>query len=219
MINKEFIESIRLEGEEWRDVVGYEETYMVSSYGRIMSKCRRVRNRYSYKTVLPRLLNPHKRKGNGMNYSILEMKLWKGSSGKTFLLHRLIANAFLENPNNFEEIDHIDGDTSNNAVSNLRWCNHTTNVNNPITRQRNSLAKRGRLNTMKSKAVVQIKDNTLVKVFPSMSEAEREGFNHAKVSDCCAKKKPQYKGYRWMLLSDYETLVSMSKNSTESQIG
>lgn len=212
MTNEEFIKRVSLDGEEWRGVVGYEETYMVSSFGRVMSKHRIVRNRYSVKEVQPRLLNPHithRRK----DYRMYELKVWKGSVGRTLLLHKAIATAFIDNPNDYKEIDHIDGNPLNNHISNLRWCDHSTNVNNSITRQRQSNAKRGLYNTPKSKSVVQILEGKLINTYPSLSEAERNGFKHSKIHLCCCGKRNKHKGYQWMYLSDYETSINKSKNT------
>lgn len=212
MTNEEFIKSISLEGEEWRDVVGFEETYMVSSFGRSLSKHRYVRNGHSMKEVQPRLLNPHinHRKNN---YCICELKLWKGSVGKTMMLHKAVATAFIDNPNNYREIDHIDGNPLNNHITNLRWCDHTTNVNNPITRQRNSNAKKGIYNTKKSIPVVQLLNGNLIQIFPSISEADRAGFSCPKISLCCRNIRKKHGGFQWMYLSDYESLINKSKNS------
>lgn len=212
MTNEEFIKCISLEGEEWRDVVGYEETYMVSSFGRAMSKHRIVRNRYSTKEVQPRLLSPHTTKRKG-NYKILEVKLWKGSVGKTALLHRLVATAFIPNPLNYREIDHIDTNTSNNRIENLRWCSRLQNANNPKTRKNNSIAKQGLINTKKSIQVVQLLNGNPNCIFSSMSEAERNGFSHAKISLCCSGKRNSHKGFQWMYLSDYEASINKSKNT------
>lgn len=62
MNNKEFIESITLEGEIWCDVIGYEGLYMVSSFGRIASLSRNVKNRYGIKSTKQRILKPTIRK-------------------------------------------------------------------------------------------------------------------------------------------------------------
>ena len=58
----------------------------------------------------------------------LRVGLWKNNKGKDFYIHRLVAEAFLPNPNHYPEINHKDGNKSNNNVTNLEWCSHRTNM-------------------------------------------------------------------------------------------
>jgi len=74
------------------------------------------------------------------------ISLWKNGIGKMFRIHRLVAAAFIPNPENKPCIDHIDGDRANNHIDNLRWSNRKQNSNNPITRKRVALSKMGQLN-------------------------------------------------------------------------
>lgn len=148
MNNKEFIESITLEGEEWRDVIGYEGLYMVSSFGRIASLSRNVKNRYGIKSTKQRILKPTIRKLKE-SYSLYTVSLWKNNIKKTVTVATIVAKSFLPNINSSFEIDHLDGNPLNNNVENLKWCSHTENVNNPITRKRNSFLKSGNLTPLK----------------------------------------------------------------------
>lgn len=107
--------------EIWRDVPGYEELYKVTSKGRVIGYSR---NCY-------RELKPFKDKDG-----YLKVNLYKDKSIKQVFVHRLVARAFIENPEDFPEVDHIDGNRQNNTVSNLRWCTRTMNQNNPVTRSR-----------------------------------------------------------------------------------
>lgn len=108
MNNREFIESITLEGEEWRDVIGYEGLYMVSSFGRIFSKMKN------------RLLSPCK---NSSKMPHLYIDARKNGCRTKLYIHRLVALAFIPNPKKYPEIDHIDCIPTNNHFSNLKWCN------------------------------------------------------------------------------------------------
>ncbi len=65
---------------------------------------------------------------------------------KTYFVHRLVAEAFIPNPDNLPEIDHIDGDRANNHADNLRWSTRKQNANNPITRKRVAVSKIGERN-------------------------------------------------------------------------
>jgi len=60
-----------------------------------------------------------------------------------YYLHKAVAQCFIPNPNNYNEVDHIDGNRQNNFYLNLRWCSHKQNMNNPITRNRLSESKKG----------------------------------------------------------------------------
>lgn len=101
------------DGEIWKDIEGTNGWYKVSNQGRI----------WSYKTG--RLLNPKPRKHNYV-YVLID--------GKQLLLHRVIAQAFIPNPNGYNEIDHIDTNPFNNSIDNLRWVeSHKENMNNPKT--------------------------------------------------------------------------------------
>ena len=185
MTNEEFIESISLEGEEWRDVVGYEGLYMVSSFGRVISLQREVRNGISSKKIVPFALKTPTLCYTTKNYKRYIVTLSKNRKKKTFLLHRIVADSFIENKNNYPEIDHIDGNPLNNIVSNLRRCNRQMNMNNPISRHRNSMSKKGKYNTKKSKKVIQLKGIVPIQVFNSASDAGRNGFNYTCVGQCC----------------------------------
>lgn len=71
---------------------------------------------------------------------IIESRFIQTKEKKRIFVHRLVAETFIPNYENKPEIDHIDGNPLNNNISNLRWCNHCENLNNPITRQRKSEA-------------------------------------------------------------------------------
>ena len=95
--------------EQWRLVDGY-DNYEVSSHGRVRNN----------KTA--RILKDHV---NSRGYSFIA--LCKGGHRQTFEVHRLVAFAFCENPNNYEKVDHIDHNRVNNMFNNLRWCTSSEN--------------------------------------------------------------------------------------------
>ena len=211
MTNQEFIESISLPNEEWRDVVGYEGLYLVSNQGRVVSLQRKVNvGNGGWRILPPTLLKPYISKvGNYIRYCV---SLWNKNRISKKRLHRLVAEAFIPNPNKYLEIDHIDTDTSNNCIENLRWCDRKANANNPITLSKSREVRLGKPMPKLQKPIVQILNGNLVKTFPSIKSTTEFGFNKNQISMCCNKIIATHKGYQWMFLSDYETLINNSKN-------
>lgn len=201
MTNKEFLESITLEGEEWRDVVGYEGLYMVSSFGRIVV-LERPTNRGRGVYYRPPILIKTKMSGAHREYPTV--CLWKDGNYVTRKIHKLVALAFIPNPNNMPMIDHIDGTPSNNKISNLRWTDAKGNRNNPITKERNRNAQLSSLNTRKI-PVVCLKNGILVKIYPSIISTEEDGFIYSDVQGVINGVHKTHHGYQWMRLSDYES--------------
>ena len=107
--------------EEWRDIDGYEGYYQVSNLGRVRGVDRVTDNNRPIKS---RLLKPFKN-----NSGHLRIILIKKSIKKHLLVHRLVAKAFIPNPNNYPIINHKDENPSNNNVENLEWCTVLYNNN------------------------------------------------------------------------------------------
>ena len=96
--------------EVWKPVVGYEGLYEVSSYGR-------VRNRYGRILLI-----------ETTRVGYLRVSLYVNCHQKHYLVHRLVAHAFLPNPHHYPEVNHKDENPSNNCVENLEWCSRTYNM-------------------------------------------------------------------------------------------
>lgn len=202
MTNQEFIESIRLEKEEWRPVVGYEGLYVVSSFGRIASMkmaLKRGRNGVFYRQQ--RLLKPVK-----MTIGYLAVSLTKNGKVTQEYLHRLVSKAFLPNPNNYPQIDHIDGSRDNNMVTNLKWCTGSQNVLNPITRIRNSSSKKSK--QKRREKVVCIRNGNVERIYDSPKQATIDGFDHSCVVAVCNNKQKSHHGCQFVYLSDYEKTLT-----------
>ena len=107
--------------EEWRPVVGYEGLYEVSNTGRVRSLDKYdSMNRFLRGRIL-RLFT------DGLGY--LRAQLYSNSKRKSFLVHRLVAQAFIPNPDNLPQVNHRDENPSNDSVDNLEWCDGKYNVN------------------------------------------------------------------------------------------
>lgn len=213
MTNEEFIQSIALPGEEWRDVQSWENYYTVSSYGRVVSLGRIVKTKTgANRPVSCRLLKPNKCIHNGIFYNYICLR--RPGVRKVTAIHRLVAQSFIPNPNNFTEVDHIDRDGLNNSVKNLRWCNRVINMSNENTRKAMSESQSKKRLPMLYKPVVQLMNGEVINTFCSITEASRvTGCNSGGISYACKGRISHSGGYRWMFLSDYESQVSMSKNS------
>lgn len=207
MTNQEFIESIRLEGEEWRDVIGYEGLYMVSSFGRVIGLPRVYKRNKGIHNKDYRMLKNIKHPRKKLYY--YRVSLSKDYERKLIYVHRLVAMAFIPNPNNYPFIDHIDRNGLNNSASNLRWCTQEMNMQNENTREIHVSA----LTKSLSKPVVMLKGNLFIHSYKSMSDAEKDGFRISLISSVCTGKNKTHKGYKWMYLSDYKkTLTNQDVN-------
>lgn len=215
MTNQEFIESIRLEGEEWRDVVGYENHYMVSSFGRVIRKYTSLPRSDGHNTAVtyPRLLRQTIRKCRKQRYYYVTLSA--NNKQRKMLVHKIVALAFIPNPLSKTEIDHIDGNGLNNHISNLRWCTHSENNMNPIARRRQSESHKGKVMSSLWVPVVCISKSGEIKHYRSISEAEKDGFKRNSIISSCRNVGRKIRKRQWMYLSDYENLVSMSKNSSK----
>lgn len=116
--------------EKWKDINGYEGYYQVSSYGRVRSLDRLVSNRFIKGSIL-------KQNERGKYLCVC---LSKDKMKKSYSVHILVANAFIDNPNNLPCINHKDEIKTNNRVENLEWCTHKYNINygNAQSRKSNS---------------------------------------------------------------------------------
>lgn len=157
-----------MENEIWKDIKGYEGLYKISNYGRIYSY-------YSKKLLKTTLCNGGYLRGH----------LYKNTKVKAFLVHRLVAKAFIPNPENKPEVNHIDGNKKNNNVENLEWVTSKENMEHAVIN--NLGVGKG---VRKTKAIRQCDINgRLIKNFKSINEASRQtGVAVSSISTCCIGK-------------------------------
>lgn len=185
--------------EIWKDIEGYEGFYQISSLGRVKS----------LKFGKEKILKPCFAKNKG--YAMIT--LCKNGENKGFNIHRLVAKAFIPNPDNLPQVNHKDEDKSNNVVwinddgsidydkSNLEWCDEKYNCNYGT---RNEKGANTRLNYPTiSKPVLALKNGIIYMYFKSTMQAQRYGFNNSKISACCNGKGYTHMGYEWMYLDNY----------------
>lgn len=109
-----------MENEVWKDIRGYEGLYQVSNLGRVKSLSKNVKGR-NYKEIIKAPSY------GGKGY--YRLSLCKNGKNKYFYIHRLVAQAFISNPNNYPCVNHIDCNIYNNNFDNLEWCTYKYNNN------------------------------------------------------------------------------------------
>lgn len=167
--------------EEWRDIPEYEGLYQVSTSGMVRSLYTRTNERGN------NILNPIKR-NKGLLY--LAVSLYKDGKYKFHFVHRLVAAAFVPNPDNLPCINHKDENPSNNHVGNLEWC--TREYNNKYGNHPRANINHPSL----SRPVSQYKDGVLIATYPSISEAKRV-IGRRNIHAVLKGRKKRCGGFEW----------------------
>lgn len=174
--------------EEWKDVVGYEGLYQVSSQGNIRSCERYVNTSGGGKRKISSLILKKFKCPGGY----LEVNLWKNNKQKTTMIHRLVAETFIPNPLNFPEVNHKDESKENNCLDNLEWCTSKYNANYGTRNKR--MIKDYRLKPV----VMCSKNGQELKSFKSLGDVVREtGFDISAIIRACKGKQKTSYGYVW----------------------
>lgn len=168
--------------EIWKDVEGYEGCYQVSNFGRVKSLGNGKTHNSSERIL----------KGNNIK-GYLVVNLSKEGNKKQYLIHRLVAQAFIPNPNKLLQVNHIDEDKTNNKVSNLEWCSAKYNMNYGTRTQR--VVENNTNHPNKSKKVICIETG---KIYVSTMQVERDlGFAHTNISYACTGRYKTAYGFHW----------------------
>lgn len=114
--------------EEWKDIKGYEGLYQVSNLGRVKSLIGWNGNKYVKREKILKVSRQEVTK----TYCRYKVDLKKNGKRKNFKVHRLVAEAFIPNPNNYREVNHKDSNPLNNCVYNLEWCDRKHNIKHSI---------------------------------------------------------------------------------------
>lgn len=186
--------------EIWKDIEGYYDEdgnpkYQVSNFGRVRSCDMKIKNSIGCFIIKGKIRKQTKRKEDGRMFVTLR------ANGKTFCkrVHRLVAEAFLPNPNNLPEVNHIDENPENNVVTNLEWSSRLDN-------QRHGTAiERMRMTKSKMPIVQYTLNGEFVQEWISSAEVERVlGYKRGSILAVC-HGKPKYRqayGYVWKFKED-----------------
>lgn len=170
--------------EEWRPVAGYEGIYEVSNYGNVFSLERidsAGRRRGGFKL---------KQKTNKYGYKCVNLS--KNGIVTSTTVHRLVAQAFIPNPDNKPEVNHKNEDKQDNRVENLEWVTSKENQNHATLPQRRSKVKR--------KTILQIDSKTgriIAKYNSSVDAKKQTGISAAHIRNCCSGHRKHAGGYIW----------------------
>ena len=186
--------------EEFRWVVGFKGSYKISNLGRVLSveridKCNHRRHEHF---LLPRV--------NKFGYEIVE--LYKNSKHYQKKVHRLVAEAFIPNPEHKPCIDHINAIKNDNRVENLRWVTHKENMNNPLTYDK--MSKNGKKNAnygckspFSRKIGQYLLNGELIEVFESAGRAsDATGLGYSAIRKCANGKMPTCGGFIWKYITE-----------------
>ena len=172
--------------EVWKDIAGFEGLYQVSSLGRIKSFRRSTKFHGQSEHFLSPTITP-----NGYE----TVTLYTGPRGRhKFLVHRLVAQAFIPNPNHFEAVNHKDENKRNNCVDNLEWCTLAYNNSYGTARIRETLTKGTPIQQLTLEGYP-------LAIYNSVSiAAQLLGLPKQGIKDCLSGKCQSSSGYIWKYL-------------------
>ena len=188
-----------MSGETWKDIPGYEGLYQVSDMGRVRSLDREVEglSRWGGMRVFRKKGRLMSLGSNGHGYQMVHLKD-KGVR-RSVSVHRLVATAFIPNPDSLSQVNHLDSDQTNNRVGNLEWTDAKGNIRHGILQGAIDLRK-----DMRPVLGVSLADPSSSVVFESQAAAEealsRNRRRTGAVSCCLLGKVKHSYGYVWVAL-------------------
>lgn len=177
---------IPFEGEIWKDVVGFEGLYYVSSFGRVASA--QFHNVHNFRLMSLTDID---------GYKFVKLRDWRKGVYGSYAVHRLVAEAFIPNIDIKPQVDHIDTNPSNNNITNLRWVTQSENQHNPITeeRLRNHMISMNKnkigpkASAEKKKKIVIFNNGISLVKYSSISEASRKtGLSTCSIQRWCNRR-------------------------------
>ena len=176
--------------EIWKDVKGYDGKYQVSNLGHVRSMS------FAH-TRQAKVL-----KATPTNCGYVKVELYANGKGKVKYVHRLVAQAFIPNPDNKPQVNHIDGNKDNNVASNLEWCspgeNQTHAIAHGLREPSPMTGRKGKL-CPTSKPILQYDlEGNFIKRWDSIADANRSfGKGHSNISLCLTGRHKTAYGFKW----------------------
>jgi len=188
--------------EVWKDIKGYEGLYQVSNRGRVKSLERYIKRGIHGIQYSPERIRKQSQTHDGYQIIILS----KNKIKTTNRVNRIVADAFIPNPNNKPQVNHINNVRDDNRVENLEWVTASENQKySYITNNRvNSNLNRFGIDNPLSKCILQYSaDNKFIKKFYGIRDAERKtGINSGCITKCCKNKRKIAGGFIWKYEDD-----------------
>lgn len=176
--------------EIWKDINGYEGLYQVSNFGNVMSL--NYQNHGYAKLLTPKCNNAGR----------LWVELCNNNKKRAFLIHRLVAIAFIENPENLPQINHIDENPKNNHVDNLEWCTQEYNIKYYLDRHKRERKIRNYSEKYKQRTNLKVNQYSLsgelLRTWSNSREVAKEcEWNDWSISECCRGNRKTAYGFIW----------------------
>lgn len=183
--------------EIWKDVIGYEGLYQISNLGRIKSLTRKVQCKGGQRTTKGKILKPFQTRNP---YLCIDLR--QHQTHKTKFIHRLVAEAFIPNPNNYPYVNHKDSNPINNRIDNLEWCTQSYNVKyayiNGNAKPTLGCFKKGHIPHNRRKVNQYTKDKKLICTYISIREASKlTNINKSAINNCLLKYTKTSGGFIW----------------------
>ena len=180
--------------EVWKDIQGYEGIYQVSNLGNVRSVDRCVECVDSYRHYKGRIMRLNKRK-NGY----LDICLRRQDNKVRPLVHRLVAEAFIPNPEKLPCVNHKDENKENNRVDNLEWCTEAYNNNYGESHKQRSIHSSSAAIKNQSKPVLQysLSGEYITEYYSAMEAGRKNNCRQSGISECCNGKQKTAYGYIW----------------------